>query len=107
MEIIRKLYGVIEDRRLHPAEGSYTCYLFEQGVDKILKKVAEECGETLIAAKNGTQENTVGEIADLMYHTLVLMSAQGIPIEALEQELERRTEKIGNLKTMKKTDKNT
>lgn len=107
MDVLEKLYAVIEDRRVNPAEGSYTCYLFEQGLDKILKKIAEESGETIVAAKNGVAEDTVGEISDLLYHTMVLMSAQGIPLEALQNELERRAEKIGNLKMMKNTDKDT
>lgn len=104
-DVLRELYSVIEQRKTSPMEGSYTCYLFEKGLDKILKKVAEECGETIIAAKNGGPEETVGEIADLLYHTLVLMSAQSIPLEALTDELTRRAEKIGNLKVMHKTDR--
>ncbi|MDR1736957.1 MAG: phosphoribosyl-ATP diphosphatase [Oscillospiraceae bacterium] len=107
LDVFEKLYAVIEDRKANPAEDSYTCYLFGKGADKILKKVAEECGETIIAAKNGAQEETVGEIADLFYHVLVLMSAQGIPLAALADELARRAEKIGNLKTMKQTDRET
>ena len=106
-DVLKSLYAVIEQRKTSPVEGSYTCYLFEKGIDKILKKVAEECGETLIAAKNGAAEQTVSEIADLLYHTLVLMSAQNIPLEALTEELSRRAEKIGNLKVMRETDRAT
>jgi len=105
--VFQTLYEVVQGRRDNPQEGSYTCYLFEQGLDKILKKVAEECGETIIAAKNGAQEETVGEISDLIYHLMVLMSAQGIPLEAVTEELARRSEKIGNLKTMRRTDRET
>ena len=64
--ILRDLYQVVLDRKTAPQEGSYTCYLFEQGVDKILKKVGEESAETIIAAKNGRQAETVGEISDLI-----------------------------------------
>ena len=64
-----------------PQEGSYTCYLFDKGLDKILKKVGEECAETIIAAKNGRQEETVGEISDLIYHLTVMMAQQNIPLE--------------------------
>lgn len=95
----KKLYTVVQDRRVNPQEGSYTCYLFEKGLDKILKKVGEECSETLIAAKNGIQEETVGEISDLLYHLTVLMVEQDIPLEAVMDELDRRSQKIGNLKT--------
>jgi len=105
--VFQTLYEVVQGRRDNPQEGSYTCYLFEQGLDKILKKVAEECGETIIAAKNGAQGETVGEISDLIYHLMVLMSAQGIPLEAVTEELARRSEKIGNLKTMRRTDRET
>ena len=67
-----------------PQEGSYTCYLFDKGLDKILKKVGEECAETIIAAKNGRQEETVGEISDLIYHLTVMMAQQNIPLKYLE-----------------------
>ena len=106
-EVFESLNRVIADRRVNPQEGSYTCYLFEKGLDKILKKMAEECGEAIIAAKNGVAEETVGEVADLFFHTLVMMNALDIPLEALNEELERRTQKIGNLKVMKNTDHNT
>ena len=105
--VFQTLYEVVQGRKDNPQEDSYTCYLFHQGLDKILKKVAEECGETIIAAKNGVQEETVGEISDLIYHLMVLMSAQGIPLEAVTEELARRSEKIGNLKTMRQTDRET
>ncbi|MCI9481973.1 MAG: phosphoribosyl-ATP diphosphatase, partial [Oscillibacter sp.] len=63
--ILKELYQVILSRKADPQENSYTCYLFDKGLDKILKKVGEECAETIIAAKNGRQEETVGEISDL------------------------------------------
>ncbi len=76
-DVFQELYNVILDRRENPQEGSYTCYLFEKGTDKILKKVAEESGETIIAAKNGVKEDTVAEIGDLLFHLLVLMAKRG------------------------------
>ena len=93
-----RLYEVVEDRRAHPQEGSYTCYLFDKGLDKICKKVGEESAETIIAAKNGVREETVGEICDLSYHLTVLMADQGIPLSDVLAELDRRSQKIGNLK---------
>ena len=104
---LQTVYETIVDRRDHPVEKSYTHYLFEQGVDKILKKVGEECAETIIAAKNGHNAETIGEIADLTYHVLVLMAAQGITPGDIEAKLDERHGKAGNLKTMKTVDKNT
>ena len=107
MDILRQLYHTVEGRRAEKQEGSYTCYLFEKGLDKILKKCGEECSEVIIAAKNGKQEDTVGELADLLYHLTVLMVNEGIPFEAVEQELARRHQKQGNLKQFHQVDKNT
>ena len=81
MDYIKNEYQIILDRRADKQEGSYTCYLFEQGIDKILKKVGEECTEMVIAAKNNDKEETVYEITDLIYHTLVMMANQGITPE--------------------------
>ncbi|MCI8441462.1 MAG: phosphoribosyl-ATP diphosphatase [Provencibacterium sp.] len=103
--VIRELYEVVLQRRENRQEGSYTAYLFDKGLDKILKKCGEECAEVLIAAKNGLQEETVGEICDLCYHLLVLMAEQDIPLDKVEEELCRRREKIGNLKKMHETDR--
>lgn len=105
--VFTELYHVIEERRANPQEGSYTCYLFDCGLDKILKKVGEECAETIIAAKNGNKEETVGEIADLFYHVLVMMVNEGIPLTDVTAELDRRGQKIGNLKTFHVSDHNT
>lgn len=105
--VFTELYKVIEDRRDNPQEGSYTCYLFDKGLDKILKKVGEECAETIIAAKNGNKAETVGEIADLFYHVLVMMVNEGIPLTDVTAELDRRGEKIGNLKQFHVSDHNT
>ncbi|MDD6602846.1 MAG: phosphoribosyl-ATP diphosphatase [Eubacteriales bacterium] len=106
MDYIRNDYDTILARKEAKEEGSYTCYLFEQGIDKILKKVGEESTEMVIAAKNGNKEETVGEICDLIYHTLVMMVDQSITIEDVEAVLRKRAEKSGNLKQFHKVDKN-
>lgn len=106
-DVLSELYQVVLDRRANPQEESYTCYLFDKGIDKILKKVGEECAETIIAAKNGRNEETVEEICDLLYHLLVMMAQQDIPYEDVATVLEKRRQKIGNLKKMRVTDKNT
>ncbi len=106
-DTIRALYEVVRGRKAHPQEGSYTCYLFDQGLDKILKKCGEECSEVIIAAKNKNQEETIGEISDLLYHLTVLMVNEGIELEAVEAVLAERSRKIGNLKTFHVSDHNT
>lgn len=105
--ILNALYQTISDRRANPQEGSYTCYLFEKGLDKILKKVGEECSETIIAAKNGDNQETVLEISDLLYHLTVMMVNEGIPLADVYAELEKRSGKTGNLKKFHQVDKNT
>ena len=102
---LEKLYEVVLDRKCNPREGSYTCYLFDKGLDKILKKVGEECAETIIAAKNDVPADTVGEIADLIYHLMVMMAEKEIPLSGVLAELDRRAQKIGNLKQLKQVDK--
>lgn len=84
------LYRLIEGRKTSPQEGSYTTYLFQKGLDKILKKVGEECTEVLIAGAKQDKEETVYEIADLAYHVLVLMVQAGITVEDVTRELEKR-----------------
>lgn len=106
-DTLENLYSVVTSRKEDPMEGSYTCYLFEKGLDKILKKVGEECAETVIAAKNEDQAETVMEICDLLYHLTVLMAEQGIPLEAVLDELDRRAMKIGNLKKFHESDHET
>lgn len=106
MDLIKNEYDVILKRKEEKAEGSYTAYLFEQGLDKILKKVGEECTETVIAAKNNNNTETVYEITDLLYHVLVMMAHQGITPEHIEAELAKRAEKRGNLKKFHQVDKN-
>ncbi|WP_071434132.1 phosphoribosyl-ATP diphosphatase [Angelakisella massiliensis] len=107
MSVLNELYQVVLDRKAHPQEGSYTCYLFEKGLDKILKKVGEESSEVIIAAKNGVAEDTENEICDLLYHLLVLMAEQNIPVENVEAILEQRRQKIGNLKQFHQVDHQT
>ena len=107
MQEFEKLYNTITDRRDNPEEGSYTCYLFDQGLDKILKKLGEECAETIIACKNRNRREVVGELADMAFHAAVLMAHLDIPPEDIEAELARRAQKQGNLKQFKVVDKNT
>ena len=83
------LYDLIKGRKDNPKEGSYTTYLFQKGIDKILKKVGEECTEVIIGAKN-SKEEAVFEIADLTYHVMVLMAQQGITLENVIDELAKR-----------------
>lgn len=84
------LYELLEGRKTNKKEGSYTTYLFEKGLDKILKKVGEECTEVIVAAKGGSKEETVFEIADLAYHVMVLMVQYGIKIDDVVDELAKR-----------------
>ena len=107
MSALNELYRVISERKNNPQEGSYTCYLFEKGLDKILKKIGEESAETIIAAKDGNKDELKEETCDLMYHLLVLLANEGIEYREVEEILKQRSQKIGNLKTMKQTDRNT
>ena len=84
------LYQLIKGRKTNPKEGSYTTYLFEKGVDKILKKVGEECTEVLIAGAKQDKEETIFELADLIYHCMVLMVNADISLEDVTRELEKR-----------------
>lgn len=84
------LYRLLEERRAKRPEGSYTTYLFEKGLDKILKKVGEECTEVIIAAKDRDHKETVYELADLAYHVLVLMVEAGISLDEVRAELAGR-----------------
>ena len=87
LEILMKM---LEGRKLEKKEGSYTTYLFEKGIDKILKKVGEECTEVIIAGKADDKKETVYEIADLAYHVMVLMLQMGISLEDVHRELASR-----------------
>ena len=84
------LMKLIEGRKTEKKEGSYTTYLFEKGIDKILKKVGEECTEVIIAGKADDKAETVYEIADLAYHVMVLMTQMGISLEDIHKELASR-----------------
>ena len=84
------LMAMLRGRKEMPKEGSYTTYLFEKGVDKILKKVGEETTEVIIAAKDGDRPNTIYEIGDLMYHVMVLMVEMGISLEDIYREMASR-----------------
>ena len=84
------LYTLLQGRKAERPEGSYTTYLFEKGVDKILKQVGEECTEVIIAGKAGDKAETIYEIADLMYHVMVLMVELGISVEDIRRELASR-----------------
>ena len=106
-ETLHGLYEVIKGRQENPQEGSYTCYLFEKGLDKILKKCGEECSEMIIAAKNMDNDELKNEISDLVYHVLVLMAQQNLSLEEVEEVLEQRRRKIGNLKQFRVSDHNT
>ena len=100
------LYDTVIDRKENPMEGSYTNYLFDEGVNKILKKCGEECSEVLIAAKDQDQGDLKNEICDLLYHLTVLMVQEGIALDEIEDILKERSNKIGNKKKMHETDRN-
>jgi phosphoribosyl-ATP pyrophosphohydrolase len=100
--ILEELSKVIEKRKSDPIEGSYTSYLFKEGIDKILKKVGEESSEVIIASKNNDKKEEVYEICDLIYHLLVLMSNQNITLDDLSKELAKRRQKICNKKPERK-----
>lgn len=87
---LESLMTMLEGRKTEKKEGSYTTYLFEKGIDKILKKVGEECTEVIIAAKADDKKETVYEIADLAYHVMVLMLQMGISLEDIHKELKSR-----------------
>lgn len=92
-EILSRLYALIESRNRERPDDSYTTYLFDQGLDKILKKVGEECAETIIAAKNEDHYALVKESSDLLYHLLVLFVDRGLTLEDVRDELWRRGRK--------------
>ena len=106
-DTLQRLYSVVLDRKAHPQEGSYTCYLFDKGLDKILKKGGEESAETIIAAKNGDKAELVGEINDVFYHMMVMMNECGVTMEDVCKEMDIRAQKIGNLKQFHVTDHET
>ena len=90
LKVFEHVYGVIADRKVNPKEGSYTNYLFDKGIDKILKKVGEEASEIIIAAKNPDAVEIKYEISDFLYHCMVLMVERGISWEEICNELAAR-----------------
>jgi len=88
--LLAQLYALIESRERERPDGSYTTYLFEHGLDKILKKVGEESAETIIAAKNDDTKPLVSEVSDLVYHLLVLLVVRGVSLEQIREELAQR-----------------
>lgn len=112
MSVYQEIFEVIKQRKRDfengtAQENSYTAYLFEKGVDKICKKIGEEATETVIAAKNGDNDELANEINDLLYHIMVLCANQGLDWTEVEKILDKRNEKAGNLKTFHQVDKNT
>ncbi|MDR1495794.1 MAG: phosphoribosyl-ATP diphosphatase [Clostridiales Family XIII bacterium] len=109
-DVIKELYEVILSRRTSADESSYTAYLFSEGLDKILKKVGEESAETIIAAKSleaalansfaeDKRADLTNEVADLIYHVLVMLAERGVAWDEIEDILAERAGKTGNLKT--------
>lgn len=90
LKVFEDVFSVIQDRKIHPKEGSYTNYLFDKGIDKILKKVGEEATEIVIAAKNPDPEEIKYEISDFLYHVMVLMAEKGVSWADITEELARR-----------------
>jgi len=88
--LLHELYDVIQSRKRDRPAGSYTSYLFDKGLDKILKKVGEESAETIIAAKNEDPKQLVAEVADLLYHLLVLLVARDVNLDEVRAELAQR-----------------
>ena len=111
MDLLKKFLGRKKQERATPfctavivAAGTASRM---QGIDKILKKVGEECAETIIAAKNGDKEELVGEINDVFYHMMVMMNECGVTMEDVCKEMDIRAQKIGNLKKFHVSDHNT
>jgi len=94
-EVLNSLYALVESRRRERPEGAYTTYLFDQGLDKILKKVGEESAETIIAAKNDSRSALAKESSDLLYHLVVLLVERGLSLEDVRDELVRRRKQPG------------
>ncbi len=97
-EVLYELYQIIQNRKEQPKEGSYTNYLFDKGIDKILKKVGEEATETILASKNSDKNEIIYELSDLLYHLSVLLVEQQITWDNVFEELKKRELKQSNLK---------
>lgn len=89
-EVIHTIIDVIAERKANPIDGSYTTYLFTEGIDKVLKKVGEEASEVIIGAKNNDKEEITWEVSDLIYHTLVLLNITGVSIDDIKAALYER-----------------
>ena len=90
LKVFEDVFAVIKDRKVNPKEGSYTNYLFDKGIDKILKKLGEEATEIVIAAKNPNPNEIKYEISDFLYHMMVLMAEKGITWEEIIEDLAKR-----------------
>ena len=120
-DLLKDMCDIVESRKEEKESGSYTAYLFDSGLDKILKKMGEECSEIIIGAKSHeaanfagndevaskAKEELVGEIGDFLYHMTVMMNERGVSYDEVEALLRGRMEKQGNLKDSKIVDKNT
>ena len=102
MNELENLYATALDRKANHEEGSYTTYLYNKGLEKIIKKIGEETTEVVVAALSQSNEELIGEINDLIYHLVVLMVEKGITLEDVEAEMIRRSEKQHNLKAERK-----
>lgn len=104
---LQVLYKTIVERKQNAEVGSYTAYLYEKGIEKILKKVGEECTEVIIASmKDNNNDEVVNELSDLFYHLFVLMAEKGISLDDVNEELNKRSKKKGNLKPERKSIEN-
>lgn len=102
MKALDREYETALERKENPEEGSYTTYLYNKGLEKILKKVGEESTEVVVAALSQSKEELVGELCDLAYHAVVLMVEKGVTPQDIEDELNRRAQKQHNLKAERK-----
>jgi len=102
MSELKNLYATALDRKNNPEEGSYTTYLYNKGLEKILKKIGEESTEVVIASLSDSKEDLINEINDLAYHIIVLMVEKGITLEEVEEVMEKRSMKQHNLKAERK-----
>ena len=89
-DVLQEVYEVVTDRKKNPVVGSYTYYLFDRGLHKILKKVGEECTEVIIGGKNEGKDEVIYEVSDLLYHLMVLMVEKGVIWQEIYDELEKR-----------------
>lgn len=101
-DVYERVFATILDRKENPEEGSYTTYLFDKGLEKILKKVGEESTEVIIASCRQNKEDVINEYGDLIYHLMVLMAELGISLEDIGRVMEERDQKTHNLKAERK-----